>query len=150
MNSLICSSPGRICLFGDHMDWCSRQVITAAVDMRIFLEGHRESTDTIEVHSFPPFLTHDQFTLSSIDPDMNSDLRYARGVMAAMKKKHPPVHLERHTTTLPPRRSHLNNNRRKPILQRPARKQRVLLLRRHERHRSRSNRHPPQIPKPPR
>jgi len=89
MSSLICSAPGRVCLFGDHMDWCGRQVITAAVDMRIFLEGNRANTGYVEVHSFPPFSTHDRFPLSVVDPDVNSDLRYARGVISAMNRTIP-------------------------------------------------------------
>jgi len=130
MSSLICSAPGRVCLFGDHMDWCGRQAITAAVDMRIFLKSRRENTYNVEVHSFSPFSVNDKFPLSSIDLDINTDLRYVQGVISAMNRTIPYT-LNGMNLRFSPRRSYLNNNRRKPILPRSARKQRALLLRSH-------------------
>ena len=93
MPSIVCSAPGRICLFGDHMDWCGFQVITAAVDLRIFLEGCLTETEFIRSYSFAPFSTHDEFTLTSFDLNPSSDLRYVRGVIKAMQKVKMPYEI---------------------------------------------------------
>ena len=37
MRRLIVSALGRVCLFGEHMDWSSFYVVPAADDMRVFL-----------------------------------------------------------------------------------------------------------------
>ena len=34
MKKIIVSTPGRACLFGEHMDWCGYYVLLVAVDIR--------------------------------------------------------------------------------------------------------------------
>ncbi len=81
---LLASAPGRICLFGEHMDWCRRSVIPVAVDMRIFMLLKDATGDIVRVDSHPPFTLHDQFDLRDFDPTGGDDLRYVRAVCRAM------------------------------------------------------------------
>ena len=86
MNKIYCSAPGRICLFGDHMDWCGYQVITAAINKHIFLEGKLNGTSAIRVRSYPPFKPKEQFDLYSFKLEENSDFKYLRGVIKAYQE----------------------------------------------------------------
>jgi galactokinase len=82
---LIVSAPGRVCLFGEHMDWCGFYVVPAAVDMRVFLEaspGGRPGV--VEVFSYLPFDRHAVFDLRDLKIDSSSDLRYVGAVLKAM------------------------------------------------------------------
>ena len=85
MRRLIVSSPGRACLFGEHMDWCRYYVIPAAVDMRSFLEvSPSNRSGVVEVYSYPPFDTYAEYHLGDLRIDSGSDLRYVGGVLKAM------------------------------------------------------------------
>lgn len=77
------SAPGRIALFGEHMDWVGKFVIAAAINMRIFLVASSCSKDGIEVASYPPFKLSEFFDLRNLNIDMNSDLKYVGGVIMA-------------------------------------------------------------------
>lgn len=80
---LLLSAPGRLCLFGEHMDWCGYSVIPAAIEMRSFLLARAADDGRVEVRSFPPFTTFDTFQVASFDPLEGGDLRYVRGVVKA-------------------------------------------------------------------
>ena len=77
------TAPGRICLFGEHMDWCRRAVIPAAIDMRTFLLVENKNDYSIEVRSYPPFTSYDHFSLDNFNPRDGGDLRYVRAVVKA-------------------------------------------------------------------
>ena len=94
MKTLYCSAPGRICLFGDHMDWCGHQVITAAINKRIFLEGRLNGTSTINLRSFTPFRLEERFEIDSFKLDVDSDFRYVRGVVKAYQEADIPYLIE--------------------------------------------------------
>jgi len=83
MLKLIVSAPGRLCLFGEHMDWCGYSVIPAAIEMRSFLYAETMNNNYIETHSYPPFTVYDKFPLNNFDPLQGGDLRYVRGVVKA-------------------------------------------------------------------
>jgi len=76
------------------MDWCGFQVITAGVDLRIFLEGCLTDTTWIRSFSYPPFSTQDEFSLASYDLNPLSDLKYVRGVIMAMQKAELPYKIQ--------------------------------------------------------
>jgi len=77
------TAPGRVCLFGEHMDWCRRAVIPAAIDMRTFLLASGNNGHFIEVKSYPPFTPYDRFNLNNFNPREGGDLRYVRAVVKA-------------------------------------------------------------------
>jgi len=87
LRNVIVSAPGRICLFGEHMDWCGRYVLACAIDMRVFLEAEATNNKFFEVYSFPPFTTQDRFDVENMSWNWNSDLRYVGGVLRAFKKR---------------------------------------------------------------
>lgn len=49
-NQLIVSAPGRICLFGEHLDYLGLQVITAAIDLRIRISGQKRNGNEIIIN----------------------------------------------------------------------------------------------------
>jgi galactokinase len=88
MKSVIVSAPGRACLFGEHMDWCGYSVLPMAIEMRSFVKVRRNNSRRVEVFSYPPFSTYDNFSLDGpIEIDRNSDFKYVRGVFRALRKK---------------------------------------------------------------
>lgn len=85
MKRAVISAPGRVCLFGEHMDWCNYYVIPAAIDMRSFLEvTFNNKASVIEVYSYPPFDTYAEYNLKDLKININSDLRYVGAVLKAM------------------------------------------------------------------
>jgi galactokinase len=81
---IVVSAPGRVCLFGEHMDWCGHCVIPAAIDARIYVEASPLPGSISEVRSFKPFQTKAFFNLRDIRIDPVSDLRYVGAVLKAM------------------------------------------------------------------
>jgi len=88
---LVVSAPGRLCLFGEHMDWCGYAVIPAAIEMRSFLKAETLDNDYVEVRSYPPFTEYDKFSLRDFNPSEGGDLRYVRGVIKASLLKGYPI-----------------------------------------------------------
>ena len=57
------SAPGRICLFGEHQDYLNLPVITAAINLRIEIEGRKRNDD--EFHfDLPDINRRDSFKLT--------------------------------------------------------------------------------------
>jgi galactokinase len=81
------SAPGRLCLFGEHMDWCRHQVLACAIDMRTFVEAEADSDNIVETFSFPPFTRQEKFYMPDLSINWNSDLKYVGGVLRAFKKR---------------------------------------------------------------
>jgi len=86
MGRIIVSAPGRICLFGEHMDWCGHHVLASAIDMRTFIEAEPTDTKTVETYSYPPFTTYETFDIEKTSVKWDSDLKYVGGVLKAFKK----------------------------------------------------------------
>ena len=82
--SIIYSAPGRIALFGEHMDWMRGAVIPAAIEMRTFLKADLRKDMFTEVYSYNPFTTYDKFYSNNPEPLRNGgDLMYVRAVYKA-------------------------------------------------------------------
>lgn len=81
---MVVSAPGRVCLFGEHMDWCGYYVIPAAIEMRVYVEASPLIGSMVQVHSFKPFQTHESFDLKDLKLNSASELRYVGSVLKAM------------------------------------------------------------------
>ncbi|WP_420149528.1 galactokinase family protein [Spirosoma sp.] len=49
-DQLLVSTPGRICLFGEHQDYLGLPVIAAAISKRIQIAGHRRTDNQVVIH----------------------------------------------------------------------------------------------------
>lgn len=87
MKKVIISAPGRICLFGEHMDWCRYQVLASALDMRLFVEAEATDDNIVETFSYPPFTPYDKFNLEKVVVNWASDLKYVGGVLSAFQTR---------------------------------------------------------------
>ncbi len=79
------TAPGRICLFGEHQDYMSLSVITAAIDLKIRITGSAEvEGDGIAV-SLPDIGDSINFSSENIKYAHRKD--YVRSVVNVLKKK---------------------------------------------------------------
>lgn len=62
-NNLKVSTPGRICLFGEHQDYLNLPVIAAAISKRVTIKGSKNSGDKIFIN-LPDIKKHEEFHLS--------------------------------------------------------------------------------------
>ena len=69
MESILIIVPERLCLFGKHMDWCRKVVLTVVVDVRVFFKAIVIDKEVIEVYSYPPFKPYSSFPASN--PNIN-------------------------------------------------------------------------------
>jgi len=67
MTKLNVSSPGRICLFGEHQDYLNLPIIAAAISKRFFVEGTKRKDKQINV-SLPDLNSSESFELSENIP----------------------------------------------------------------------------------
>lgn len=70
MNHITTSAPGRICLFGEHQDYLGLPVITAAINLRIAIEGEKRNDRKFQLH-LPDI--QDKETI-----DLDQPIRYIR------------------------------------------------------------------------
>jgi galactokinase len=68
IDNLMVSTPGRICLFGEHQDYLSLPVIPAAISLRIKISGRRRNDALVHIHL--PDIRHE------ISFSLNGDLPY--------------------------------------------------------------------------
>jgi len=64
LTKLQISTPGRVCLFGEHQDYLHLPVIPCAISLRISIEGKRR-TDSIIHINLPDIKTEDTFSLEN-------------------------------------------------------------------------------------
>ena len=87
MKSAVLSAPGRLCLFGEHMDWCGRSVISVAIEMRIFIEARINGRDSVNVYSYSPFEINNTFPVYSPNIKYGGDSKYVHGIIEAYRRK---------------------------------------------------------------
>lgn len=86
MREIISSVPGRICLFGDHMDWLRKQVITSTIEKRLYCRARLNGSDKCTARSFFPFTSYDEFRIKKVVIDSGSDLKYIGAVLSVFKQ----------------------------------------------------------------
>lgn len=78
------STPGRICLFGEHQDYLGLPVIPCAISLRITLSGSRR-TDREVYLDLPDIHSHEVFSLQGVLPYVK-ERDYFRSTVNVMRK----------------------------------------------------------------
>lgn len=88
MTPTVVSAPGRVCLFGEHMDWNWRPVVSYATEaFRNYIKLTPRNDQTVKVRSFEPYNVQDLFKVDENIPYVNGDLDYVRAVVNVLKEK---------------------------------------------------------------
>lgn len=89
MNLVHCSVPGRICLFGDHMDWLGGSVITSTISMRYKSIAWMAGSGKANIYSYAPFSKHCEYDYSKKYISDDNDLRYSQAVLKHLHTEAP-------------------------------------------------------------
>mgnify|MGYP001185434938 CR=1 FL=1 len=81
---MIISSPGRICLFGEHQDYLGLPVIAAAISLRIKIEGKLRSDLEVNI-DLPDTASKENFSLEG-DLNYHSSSDYFKSGLNVMRK----------------------------------------------------------------
>ncbi|AEI50937.1 GHMP kinase [Runella slithyformis DSM 19594] len=79
------STPGRICLFGEHQDYLGLPTIAAAISRRISIEGGHRPDEQIIIH-LPDLLQQESFTLSNASVYVK-DRDYFRSTLNVLRRR---------------------------------------------------------------
>lgn len=82
------SVPGRVCLFGDHMDWIGKSVITLAIDKRIFCKIKKNDSNLCRLKSYAPFDESYEISMGDFTLNLETDFRYVEAVLSVLKNKY--------------------------------------------------------------
>lgn len=84
LDHLTVSTPGRICLFGEHQDYLYLPVIPCAISLRVTIEGKRRNDSAIHI-DLPDISSHEQFSLTETFP-YRKERDYFRSSVNVLKK----------------------------------------------------------------
>lgn len=86
MSSITASTPGRVCLFGEHQDYLGLPIIAAAISCRIQLAAKR--TDTPQVHLYLPDLgTEEKFSIGEHPLAYQGKRDYFRSAINVLRRE---------------------------------------------------------------
>src|SRR5574337_832027 len=85
VNELTISTPGRVCLFGEHQDYLALPVIPCAISLRIRIAGRRRP-DPIVSLSLPDIGSREVFSLSEATPYVQ-ERDYYRSVYHVLRRQ---------------------------------------------------------------
>ena len=85
MMHLAISTPGRICLFGEHQDYLYLPVIPAAISLRIRIEGRRRSDSLVRL-SLPDINSEESFRLDE-NLQYNKKRDYFKSVVNVLHRR---------------------------------------------------------------
>ena len=82
------SAPGRICLFGEHQDYLGLPVITAAINLRIYVSGKPNGLRTMHI-DLPDINNEEEFELPAKDKEVpyNKERDYFRSVFNVLRRQ---------------------------------------------------------------
>lgn len=84
LTKLKTSTPGRVCLFGEHQDYLNLPIIASAISLRISIEGHRRGDSSVIIH-LPDIESEESFSLS--DPiKYENDRDYFKSVVSVLRR----------------------------------------------------------------
>lgn len=82
---MLTSTPGRICLFGEHQDYLGLPVIAAAISRRIQIEGTGRNDDKVIIH-LPDLNDRIEFSIHQTFP-YTQDRDYYKSAINVLKRK---------------------------------------------------------------
>lgn len=82
---MVVSTPGRICLFGEHQDYLGLPVIASAISRRIQVEGTHRDDDNVVIH-LPDLNSKIEFSLQNTFP-YTQDRDYYKSTINVLKRK---------------------------------------------------------------
>jgi galactokinase len=85
IRDLTISTPGRVCLFGEHQDYLFLPVIPCAISMRVWIEGTRCNDAVIHL-DLPDISSSETFPIDGIQP-YNLERDYYKSVFNVLAKK---------------------------------------------------------------
>ncbi len=89
------SAPARVCLYGEHQDYLSLKVITAAINLRLNVHGHISDNTNLEVYSKDIDKTISiPLTLNELKSIPSSFISYIESGYLAVKHKFPDIHYQ--------------------------------------------------------
>lgn len=91
--NLTISTPGRICLFGEHQDYLGLPVIAGAISLRVFIEGSRrndrvinislpdiDGTETFSLNGRLEYIAERDYFKSAVNVLLNEGFTFSRGI----------------------------------------------------------------------
>lgn len=84
INHLRISTPGRICLFGEHQDYLHLPVIPCAISLRLSIEGHRRNDLMVHINC-PDIRSEEEFSIDGI-LSYTKDQDYFRSTVNVLKR----------------------------------------------------------------
>lgn len=86
MISITASTPGRICLFGEHQDYLGLPIIAAAISCRIQLTAHRSTESLIHLR-LPDLGTEELFALNELPLSYQNKRDYFRSAINVLRNE---------------------------------------------------------------
>jgi len=93
LSELRVTTPGRICLFGEHQDYLNLPVIASAISLRVSIEGHKRDDSRVIIHlpdigrvesfSFSEAIAYDKerdYLKSVVNVLLRHGLHFSRGI----------------------------------------------------------------------
>ncbi len=84
ISELKTSTPGRICLFGEHQDYLNLPIIASAINLRISVKGHKRSDSKVIIH-LPDIGSEESFSIA--EPIVYGKQRdYLKSAISVLKR----------------------------------------------------------------
>lgn len=78
------STPGRICLFGEHQDYLGLPIIAMAISLRSYIKGEKVANQQVTIHK-PDLNDSESFSLDNLDYDYQRDY-YKSGIKICLNE----------------------------------------------------------------
>ena len=84
LSELKVSTPGRVCLFGEHQDYLNLPIIASAISLRISIEGYKRDDSRVNIH-LPDINDYESFSFD--EPIIyHKDRDYLKSVINVLKR----------------------------------------------------------------
>lgn len=84
LNELKTTTPGRVCLFGEHQDYLNLPIIASAISLRIGIEGRKRDDTSVIIH-LPDIESEESFSMNG-ELGYKNDRDYFRSVVNVLRR----------------------------------------------------------------